>query len=143
MNCDRTKSLEELEKTKWAEPEFHSYLVETVHKSRKIPVCELTIENLRVLISQSVGLVFLMPLAIERLRERPLVEGDLYPGDLLCSVLKVNPDFWDQEQEMRNEVAQIGNQALRFLDSTPISNTIIREALEEGLEAFRNSGTSS
>jgi len=35
------------------------------------------------MIGQEIGLDYLMPLALTELEKDPMVEGDLYPGDLL------------------------------------------------------------
>jgi hypothetical protein len=58
------------------------------------PLNEYSIENLRIMIGQEIGLEFLVPLAIEKLQGDILAEGDFYPGDLLASVLRVNRSFW-------------------------------------------------
>ena len=46
------------------------------------------------MIGQQIGLQHLIPLAIDELSRNPLVAGDLYPGDLLASVLRAEPAFW-------------------------------------------------
>nr|WP_154892397.1 GNAT family N-acetyltransferase [Paenibacillus xylanexedens] len=89
---DYTKTLDELEGGSWGEPDFKSGLVIHAHALRKKPLCEFNNEDLRLLILQEISLDCLLPLALERLAENPLESGDLYVGDLLCSVLKVD-DF--------------------------------------------------
>jgi hypothetical protein len=59
------------------------------------------------MIGQSIGLRWLVPLALEMLKQNPLAEADLYPGDLLNSVLAVESDFWDREWEWCKEVQQV------------------------------------
>lgn len=44
---DTSKSLEELEHEIWGPPEFDSHLVTECHRLRKVPLCELTVENLQ------------------------------------------------------------------------------------------------
>src|SRR6266513_2042283 len=91
---DRTKTLEQLENSDWSEPEYDSYLVTTMYRLRRKPLNEFTVEDLRIMIGQHIGLRYLIPFAIERLSEDPLVAGDFYRGDLLKNVLSVQPDFW-------------------------------------------------
>lgn len=93
-NSWENKTLEDLEKDFWSEPNFGSGLVIKCHNLRKVPLSELGIEDLRLMISQNIGLQYLIPLAIEKLEENILSEGDFYEGDLLQSVLKVNKQFW-------------------------------------------------
>lgn len=101
---DRTKTLDELEPPAWGEPESDSYLVTTCHRLRSKPIGEFSVEDLRVMIGQGIGLEWLIPLALERLDEDPLAEGDFYPGDLLACVLGVEDDFWAQRSESRDRV---------------------------------------
>ena len=68
------------------------------------PLDEYSIENLRIMIGQQLGLEYLVPLAIEKLQENILAEGDFYPGDLLLSVLRVNADFWKQNQDLNEQL---------------------------------------
>jgi hypothetical protein len=92
---DTSKTLDQLENTIWGEPTgFVTGLIKECHRLRKIPIENFTIENLRVMIGQQIGLKFLIPLALEELKINPLAEGDFYEGDLLCSVLRVLSDFW-------------------------------------------------
>lgn len=70
-----------------------SALARRVHELRTAPIGALQVEDLRLLIGQRVGLDTLVPLALGMLRYRPLLEGDIYPGDLLHALLRV-PDAW-------------------------------------------------
>ncbi|MFI6612055.1 contact-dependent growth inhibition system immunity protein [Streptomyces sp. NPDC050507] len=55
----------------------------------------MTVEDLRLLIGQDVGLPVLLVLAVEVLRDNPLAEGDMYEGDLLRAVLTRSPAVWN------------------------------------------------
>ncbi|MGW3917080.1 contact-dependent growth inhibition system immunity protein [Streptomyces sp. NPDC005070] len=57
---------------------------------------KLTVEDLRLLIGQDLGLAYLLPLALEVLRDDPMAEGDTYEGDLLSAVLTRSPTIWQQ-----------------------------------------------
>jgi hypothetical protein len=120
---DRRKSLQELEQHDWGEPTFDSHLVTTVHGLRRKPLAEFTVEDLRIMIGQRFSLPFLIPIALERLDEEPLAEGDFYPGDLLHAVLMAGEAFWtdhpDSFQEVRNLVR-------RVKDSLPLLDEVNR-----------------
>jgi len=60
-----------------------------------------------LLIRQNVGLVHLLPLAVEVLRHDPLAEGDMYEGDLLDGVLTRPSEAWAAFPELRREVCVI------------------------------------
>jgi hypothetical protein len=86
------ETLEQLEGSIWPSPDYDSYLVSTVHRLRKKPLAEFTVEDLRIMIGQGVGLPHLIERAVAILERQPLAEGDFYPGDLLSSV--VSAETW-------------------------------------------------
>ncbi|MFE6747330.1 contact-dependent growth inhibition system immunity protein [Kitasatospora purpeofusca] len=106
VNHDR--SLEELERDRWPTPSGdETRLVATVLVLRRKPVGDLSVEDLRLLIGQSVGLVHLLPLAVDILWDDPLAEGDMYEGDLLAAVLSRNAEVWRTIPELGREVRSI------------------------------------
>jgi hypothetical protein len=105
-------NLEQLESEKWGEPEFDSHLVTTCHALRQKPISEFTIEDLRVMIGQNIGLPHLMPIAVNVLNKQPLAEGDFYPGDLLANVVRADPEFFASNAAIANQVAAICERAL-------------------------------
>lgn len=95
----RSKSIEQLENDYWNEEiEFPSNLVVNCHKYRKILIEDLTIEQLRLLISQKIGIEYLIEIAIEKLKGNILAEGDLSEGDLLEAVLGLPIEFLHTKQ---------------------------------------------
>lgn len=115
---DESKTLEELEGKVWSEPEFDSALVLTCHRLRKKPVGKFTVEDLRVMISQEIGLEFLIPLALEVLKTDPLAAGDYYPGDLLHAIVTLPRDFWSDHQPWGSAIKAIA-EGVRFADGFP------------------------
>ncbi|MGC4987610.1 contact-dependent growth inhibition system immunity protein [Streptomyces sp. DT193] len=104
----RDRSLEDLERDRWpAPPADSSRLVSTAHALRCRPIGGLTVENLRLLIGQDVGLAHLLPLALEVLRDDPMAEGDMYEGDLLSAVLTRSPVVRAEWPELARELATI------------------------------------
>jgi hypothetical protein len=120
---DRSKTLEELEGQVWPFEDFGSYVVQESQRLRRIPLSELSIENLRLLIGQEIGLEFLVAIALEHLIANPLVSGDHYHGDLLAVVLRVPETFWMAHPKLNNELVGIG------CEVTSIHETIERDLL--------------
>ena len=112
------KSLENLEKDYWGEPDYESHLVKTCHQLRKKPLKDFEIEDLRIMIGQNIGLKFLVPIAIEELNENILAEGDYYEGDLLKSVLTSEVEFWSERFDLLEELNKLIQQNLELLDQT-------------------------
>jgi hypothetical protein len=105
-NCDR--SLEELERDRWPAPSADATrLIATAHALRRRPIGELTVEDMRLLIGQDVGLSYLLPLALKVLRDNPMAEGDMYEGDLLSAVLTRNPAVWTEASGLGGELRAI------------------------------------
>jgi hypothetical protein len=113
-----SRSLEELDGVWPPDPEFTTGLIERVHKARKKPLNELTVEDLRTLIGQQVGLPHVMPLAIAIIERNPLAEGDFYPGDLLSSVVSAK-SFLLEHPDMKARTEQAATKAR----NAPISVT--------------------
>ena len=84
-----------------------SFLVTTCHQLRKKPIDEFTVEDLRIMIGQGIGLAFLMPLALDVLEHDALAEGDFFPGDLLCNVLRTGSHYWDGHEGQHERVQRI------------------------------------
>ena len=56
-------TLEQLDGQAWPKPEFDTQLVATCLRLRTKPLDQFTVEDLRIMISQKVGLLHLLPLA--------------------------------------------------------------------------------
>jgi hypothetical protein len=70
----------------------------------RVPLSELTTENVRMLVLQQIGLKHLVPLALDKLEANPFAAGNHYAGDLLHAVVEVSPDFWASEPELRSRL---------------------------------------
>jgi hypothetical protein len=104
---DMARTLNELDPPDWGPAPDAAGLISLCHAARQKPLSELTIEDLRILVGQNVALRLLVPLALERLRENPLSEGDFYPGDLLAAVLSSDASFWQANEGLAFEVTEI------------------------------------
>ncbi|NBE55070.1 contact-dependent growth inhibition system immunity protein [Streptomyces boluensis] len=108
LHHDRT--LDELEGAWPDPPDNTTALVKTVHALRRKKLGTLTVEDLQRLVSQSVSLPFLLPLAMEVLRDNPLAEGRYYAGDLLSAVLGCPPSAWALFPDLAEELEGIASQ---------------------------------
>jgi hypothetical protein len=59
------------------------------------------------MIGQDFGLDYLIPLAIEKLKENILAEGDFYPGDLLKAVAGSKREFWETNPVYKEELEEL------------------------------------
>lgn len=100
-------SLEELQNCVWKKPEYNSALITNCHRLRKIPLKDLSIENIRMLVGQKIGLKYLVPLALESLENNYFCSGDFYNGDLLYAVLGIESDYWDKNYALFQRLSAI------------------------------------
>ena len=127
-----SKTLESLEKDIWGEPEYESYLITTCHRLRKKQLKDFDIEDLRIMIGQNIGLKFLIPLAIDRLKENILAEGAFYEGDLLKAVLTSDANYWKEYKDYWEKTIDLFNDNIETLNNADTTS----ENRKEWLDAF-------
>jgi hypothetical protein len=87
--------VEEIEGRSWGSPPADvTSVIRRVHQLRQVPVGELDIEDMRIMLSQRVGVAVILPRALDALEGDPLSAGDFFPGDLLVAMLRLGPEHW-------------------------------------------------
>lgn len=120
-------TLEALEKNTWPSPEGESHLETTCFALRKKPLKLFGVEDFRIMIGQSIGLTYLVPLALNILEENILAEGDFYEGDLLNALLTSDTDFWETHKNYWERGCSIYTQNLDKLRQADTIKTIRNE----------------
>lgn len=113
---DRDRSLEWLEGDNWGTPEFDSYVVRTSHALRRKPLKELTAEDIRLALGQppfEQSLPYLVPLALEILKDDPLLCASPYDGDLLRNLLRIPETYWDKYPEEKQAADRLADRAFQ------------------------------
>jgi len=136
VQFDTNKSVEQLDGDVWEGSDHPTNLVERAHRFRKIPISDLTIEQLRLLIGQNLGLKYLIPFAIRILRDNILAEGDFYDGDLLDAVLNVDDHFWVENQDLKKEVQLLITEKQEDIEARNEAN--IKRQLLKKIESFKD-----
>jgi hypothetical protein len=120
------ETLDELEGVRWGEPTFESHLVRTCHHLRTKPIDHFTVEDLRIMISQQIGLPHLMPRAVGVVEREPLAEGDFYPGDLLAAVIGA-ADWLHTRPDLLDRIVAVARRALADLsERDTLRGTLVR-----------------
>lgn len=127
MKTIANMTIEQLEKDYWSVPENSSYLVTLCHKLRRKLICDFDNEDLRVMIGQNIGLKYLIPIAIEKLKQNILTEGDYYEGDLLTSVLSSDEIYWKQNRVEWKIICELFENNKRILEKFDTTVEIITE----------------
>ncbi|MFD7783490.1 contact-dependent growth inhibition system immunity protein [Streptomyces nojiriensis] len=106
LHLDRT--LDELDGPPWPPPPSPTTsLVAKVHALRRERLGDLTPADLRTLITQDVGLPYVLPLAVRLLLEEPLLDAYFHPGDLLLAVLGRPGPAWALLPGLREELTAV------------------------------------
>jgi hypothetical protein len=118
LEVDPSLSLAELEpdnwpRVRWGQSGYGDPLVERCYAAAKIPLRDLDNGGIRLLIGQQCDLPYLVPLALERLKVDPLLEGTHYEGDLFCAVWRVDPAFWVSEPSLWTSVRTLSDEFWR------------------------------
>lgn len=100
------KSLDDLEGG-LGPPTYDSCLVSTIHRLHAKRLCDFTVEDLRIMIGQGLGLAYLIPAALPVVESKPLSSGDMYPGDLLAALLRVDSTFWRSHRALHERLVRI------------------------------------
>ena len=98
------------------------------YELHKVPLKNLDDSDIRFLIGQNECLEYLVPLALEKLKNNIFIESEYYEGDLLCALFEINDskDFWYCNPILKNELINLYNDQKKnmgiidMLDSTKI-----------------------
>jgi hypothetical protein len=104
---DESQSIEQLENNYWKDIDFPTLLVEKCFQYRRIPIKDLSIEQVRLLLGQKIGIEYILPRAIHFLQENILAEGNYYPGDLLAAILTIDESGWTDHFELRRRFDEL------------------------------------
>lgn len=113
-------TIEQLERDVWPDPgQDATSLVRRCTELRRKPLAEFTVEDLRIMLGQEIGVPALLPLAVQVLLRDPLAEGDYYPGDLLANVLRLPDSAW---ASLRAERKRLGTVLAELVAGPPFSD---------------------
>ncbi|MFJ3665757.1 contact-dependent growth inhibition system immunity protein [Streptomyces sp. NPDC090106] len=125
---DRSRSLTQLDGQRWADPPPDTTaMVRNVHELRHRPIGLLAPHELARLIGQDVGLPWLLPRAVEILRDTApgQAAGGWYDEDLLYAVVTRNRHAWTDVPQAAYWTAELRNTLTVLVD---LSRSLKREA---------------
>ncbi|MFF3329100.1 contact-dependent growth inhibition system immunity protein [Streptomyces sp. NPDC002888] len=131
---DRAKSIEQLDGQRWpAPPADATSMVRNVHDLRRRPIGTLEPHELARLIGQEVGLPWLLPLGVEKLRADVLDQaaGGFYDGDLLYVLVRRDPEVWRDCPDLARELKAI-------VGALPYVSSYVKSDIESFLSYLRD-----
>lgn len=111
VEFDRTKSLLQLKREKFRDFSWDFHPFPSGYSLRHLPLEILTEEHMWILIRQSIGLDYLIVLALEKLEDNPLLKSRRTEGDLLSAVLLADALVWKRNPHYRQQVTRLWNRA--------------------------------
>jgi hypothetical protein len=105
--CSEINTLQSLENDDWGQPTNTTGLVKDCHRLRRKPLAQFTPGDCRLLLGQNISLEYLVPLALTWLSDNPFMEASYYHGDLLLSLLQIEPQFWQTHPHYWWEVTHL------------------------------------
>ena len=123
----KNKTLESLEKKIWpelSEMDKQDWMIVECNALRKKPIKDFSIENLRQMVEQDIGLKYLVPLVIDELKKDITVKGDCYLGDLLNNILRSEKEYWETDKENWNIICVLFEQNRIKLKEIKVSSDI-------------------
>lgn len=101
-NSPTMRSLEDLHSTHVGESALDNWY----RSIRDIPVADLSIGDIARCVRQGLFPDNIVPLAMMRLHDDPLV-GEMYDGELLVSLRSISETFWRQKDDLRTQLQNI------------------------------------
>lgn len=107
-DIDFRQCLNELEKKDWGKaPNQSTGLITKIHELRKEPLMNWTNEDYRLMILQQISLEYLVPIVLYRLAKNHFNSGELYIGDLLYAIVRIDEEFWKKHDDLHYELDTI------------------------------------
>jgi hypothetical protein len=107
MDFDRKKTLVQLKREKFEDPRWDFVPFASGFSLRNVPLERLRAVDLWMLIRQSIGLDYVVVLALERLEVEPLLKSHHLEGDLLSAVLWADALVWKRNPQYRERVTKV------------------------------------
>jgi contact-dependent growth inhibition (CDI) system CdiI-like immunity protein len=105
---DEPRTLEQIDGQDWGDPDTApTGMVARCMRLRRTPLRDFTLGDLRLLVSQQIGLRTLVPTALQLILNEPLLEADFYPGDLLSALLRIDEAYWSDSPVERGQLVSI------------------------------------
>ncbi|WP_428629850.1 contact-dependent growth inhibition system immunity protein [Sphingopyxis sp.] len=98
-----------------------------INRSWKKPLRELSDDEIGRLVVQRDGFPYILDLVWPKLENDPLFDGGYYPGDILSSLIRCEPQVWAARPNYR---AQLASLYQRALNREPEENEAFRASLD-------------
>lgn len=114
-----------------------SFVERNITRLIRLPIADYELPDLRFMISQEIGLPFLVPIVISKLVKNPFVEAEHYEGDLINALFMIGADtyFWKDHPKLKNQVASLYSKNQILLEHLEIPEGT-KENIRNNYESF-------
>ncbi|MDR1432028.1 MAG: hypothetical protein LBI99_07890 [Propionibacteriaceae bacterium] len=104
----------------WGEPDpDDSFLIRKCCELRRKPLGRFDAEDTRIMLGQQISPDTLAPLALGMLNQNPWAGGDMFPGALLDTLLRLPDNYWRDHPAHAAVADSIVDKALATLSADP------------------------
>ena len=79
-------------------------MIERCIRLADVPICKLSIDDLRLLVGQRIASDLLVPIALDILRDNPLTDATYFEGDLLLAALGQTTEYWRSNPKAKDRL---------------------------------------
>lgn len=83
-----------------------------VLRAAQLPLRRLALPDLYVLLRFNVALAVIVPIVLQRLADKPMLQAAEYPADLLSALLESDAYFWKDQPNLWEETLPVLAQAM-------------------------------
>ena len=139
-NKINSKTLREvLFKNRKTQIEFNSTLVLKIEKILDKKISDLTESDIRLLVNQSFGLQYIVPMAIDLLEKDLFIECDYYEGDLLLNLLNIDNTYWINQKDQFKRLKEIMSKGFNNIDQIIFDEEIKNDLVTKYANLIENS----
>ena len=81
--------------------------IQKIHAIRNKCLRDFTVDEVRVCLSQNIGVVYLVQKALGFLETNPWIEAEHYEGDLLNTCIDIPDDYWKERKDNKERMRSI------------------------------------
>ena len=114
-----------------------SSIIERIHGLRKKVIRDFDQSDIKICLTQGIGIFYLIPKALEILTDNPFIETDHYPGDLFKACISILNEFWNNNPDDKERMKQVVKSAeANFIEQGDNSDRQLRKDLDLAITKF-------
>lgn len=127
-----SKSIEEIENDFWGNvPDNATSIVRSTYELRKKMLSMLDLDDMRLLIGQSIGLEVLIPHSLDFIADNPFVEALYFEGDLFKNIVFTDRTYWEKNPEIKLRLLNLFDKHKNQFDDIDMEDDLKDQVLKK------------